>query len=111
MEPEKHPSHPHNHAHHPSGLIGWIAALFHWHGHGHEHSSMAADPAVMSNEAGIRTIWLALLALGLTTLIQIVIVAASGSVALLADTIHNIGDTLNSIPLLIAFYLARRAAT
>ncbi len=39
------------------------------------------------------------------------IVALSGSVALLADTAHNIGDTLNSIPLLIAFYLARRAAT
>jgi cation diffusion facilitator family transporter len=47
----------------------------------------------------------------MTTLMQIVVVALSGSVALFADTAHNLGDTLNSIPLLIAFYLARRAAT
>jgi cation diffusion facilitator family transporter len=41
----------------------------------------------------------------------VVIVWLSGSVALLADTVHNFGDTLNSVPLLIAFYLARRPAT
>jgi cation diffusion facilitator family transporter len=70
----------------------------------------ASDPA-LATEEGIRTVWLALAALGVTTLIQIVIVALSSSVALLADTAHNLGDTLNSIPLLIAFYLARRAAT
>lgn len=65
----------------------------------------------MHNEEGIRTVWLALAALGVTSLLQIVIVLASGSVALFADTVHNIGDALNSIPLLIAFYLARRLAT
>ena len=43
------------------------------------------------------TIWLAFFALGATTLLQIGIVALSGSVALLADTVHNVGDTLNSI--------------
>jgi cation diffusion facilitator family transporter len=52
-----------------------------------------------------------LAALTLTSLLQIVIVTWSSSVALLADTIHNIGDVLNSVPLLIAFYLARRAST
>lgn len=31
--------------------------------------------------------------------------------ALLADTVHNIGDTLNSIPILMAFHLSRRSAT
>jgi len=60
---------------------------------------------------GIRTVWIALGALALTTLLQAIIVAVSGSVALLADTVHNLGDFLNSIPLLIAFYLARRVAT
>lgn len=50
-------------------------------------------------------------ALGTTALLQILIVLASGSVALFADTVHNVGDALNSIPLLIAFYLARRLAT
>ena len=54
---------------------------------------------------------MALAALTITSLLQVVIVWWSGSVALLADTIHNIGDGLNSVPLLIAFYLARRAAT
>ena len=65
----------------------------------------------MHNEEGIRTVWLALVALTLTSLFQIAIVIVSGSVALFADTVHNIGDALNSIPLLIAFYLARRLAT
>ncbi len=107
-------SHEHNHEHdhdhhHPSGVLGWIAQIFHL--HGHEHASLNADAAFTSNEEGIRTVWLALAALGLTSLLQVGIVALSGSVALLADTVHNIGDTLNSIPLLVAFYLARRVAT
>ena len=65
----------------------------------------------MDNQEGIRVVWWALAALTATSLMQIGIVWLSGSVALLADTIHNIGDGLNSIPLLIAFYLARRVAT
>ncbi|HMQ29826.1 MAG TPA: cation diffusion facilitator family transporter [Chloroflexaceae bacterium] len=84
--------------------------MFHLHGHGDQQQQLAADPA-LATEEGIRVIWLALAALGLTTVLQIVIVWLSGSVALLADTVHNFGDALNSIPLLIAFYLARRAAT
>ncbi len=95
---------PHGHSH------GWLSAIFHFHGHGEEQDNRAGDPALATTD-GIRTVWLALAALGLTTVIQIAIVTMSGSVALLADTVHNIGDTLNSIPLLIAFYLARRAAT
>jgi cation diffusion facilitator family transporter len=103
--------HDHNHGHsHGKGLLGWLATVFHWHGHGHDEGLKATDPG-LATEEGIRTVWLALAALGVTTLIQIVIVALSGSVALFADTAHNLGDTLNSIPLLIAFYLARRAAT
>jgi len=85
--------------------------MFHIGGHSHEHVSLNADPAFNATEEGIRTVWLALGLLSLTTVIQIVIVAISGSVALLADTLHNLGDTLNSIPLLVAFYLARRVAT
>lgn len=110
--------HPHEHSHedghdhdhaHGSGVWGWIAGVLHIHSHSHE--SMTADAAFNANAEGIRTIWRALAVLGAATILQIVIVAASGSVALLADTAHNIGDTLNSIPLLAAFYLARRAAT
>jgi cation diffusion facilitator family transporter len=107
-------SHDHGHSHDHSphkGVWGWIDAVFHLHGHSGQQQALAGDRALMSNETGIRTVWLALAALTITALLQIVIVWISGSVALLADTIHNIGDGLNSIPLLIAFYLARRAAT
>ena len=95
----------------PKGVWGWFTTIFHLNGHTHEHGSDSLDSAFNGNKEAIRTVWLALLALGVTSLIQIAIVAFSGSVALLADTIHNVGDTLNSIPLLIAFYLARRVAT
>lgn len=63
---------------------------------------------MFENDLAIRTVKLALLALGVTTLIQIFIYAASGSVALLGDTVHNLGDALNSVPLWIAFVLAKR---
>ena len=91
----------------PKGVLGWIAQIFHIGGHEHTHIGLAFS----ATEEGIRTVWLALLALGATALLQIGIFALSGSVALLADTVHNIGDTLNSIPLLLAFYLGRRVAT
>jgi len=106
--------HPHPHPHHQNhaqGLWGRIAAIFHLPGHSHHHGDLASEQAFIDNEAGIRTVWLALAALTLTAVLQIIIFVWSGSIALFADTVHNIGDGLNSIPLLIAFYLARRAAT
>jgi cation diffusion facilitator family transporter len=89
-------------------LWGWVESIFHLHGHSHDHAGLAADAAFLETNEGIRTVWLALAALGLTSVLQVILVLLSGSVALLADTVHNIGDALNSIPLLIAFYLARR---
>lgn len=79
--------------------------------HSHDHGDLAADQAMATSRLGIRTVWLALAALVITSVVQIVILAASGSVSLLADTAHNVGDAANSIPLLIAFSLGRRAAT
>jgi cation diffusion facilitator family transporter len=107
-----HDEHDHGeHGHsHGGGVWGLLSSVFHFHGHGDQQQQLAAD-AAMATEEGIKTIWLALGILGLTTALQVVIVALSGSVALLADTVHNLGDALNSIPLLIAFYLARRGAT
>lgn len=101
-------AHDHDHDH-PTGVRGWFADLLH--PHSHDHSDTAADQAFKDNDAGIRTVWMALAILLITSVLQLIIVAFSGSVALLADTAHNIGDGLNSIPLLIAFYLARRLAT
>ena len=109
MERQNQRRNGHGHKH-PGGPLGWFAAIFHLHGHEHEEKDIGADPAFKTQD-GIRTVWIALAALGITTLVQIAIFLMSGSVALLADTVHNLGDMLNSVPLLIAFYLARRAAT
>ncbi|MCB8977864.1 MAG: cation transporter [Ardenticatenaceae bacterium] len=114
MNPQTHlHDHPHDHQSydhsHATGLRGWFANLLN--PHSHDHSDLAADSAFAENELGIRTVWIALAILLFTSLLQLAIVALSGSVALLADTAHNIGDGLNSIPLLIAFYLARRLPT
>jgi cation diffusion facilitator family transporter len=111
---EHHHDHDHHHGHshhhdHGTGIWGIINTIFHFHGHSDKQQNLVSDPAMATTE-GIRTVWLALAALGLTTIIQVIIVVASNSTALLADTVHNFGDALNSIPLLIAFYLARRVA-
>lgn len=113
---QQHPhphSHPHNHNHTSEYQSSWsrLAAIFHIRGHDHRHDDLTSDKAFLDDQEGIRTVWLALAALLVTALLQIIIVLWSGSVALFADTVHNLGDSLNSIPLLIAFYLARRAAT
>ena len=118
-EHDEHDDHGHSHGEHDhgehghshdTGLWGMLNTVFHMHGHSDQQQQLAADPAMATDE-GIREIWMARAALGITTVLQVGIVWLSGSVALLADTVHNLGDALNSIPLLIAFYLARRAAT
>ncbi|GAB3975227.1 cation diffusion facilitator family transporter [Actinoallomurus acanthiterrae] len=68
------------------------------------------DTAMETSREGMRTLWLSLGILGLTTVIQATVVALSGSVALLGDTIHNAADALTAVPLGIAFVLGRRAA-
>ena len=93
-----HDHHHHHGEHHHSsegGIINWIGTVLHLpgfgHAHDHRHNELAQDSAIHDNAIGIRTIWLALLALGITTALQIGIYIISGSVALLADTVHNLG--------------------
>ncbi len=78
-------------------------------GHGHTHG--AADPALLSSQRGIWAIKWSMVALGATALSQAVVVAISGSAALLADTIHNIGDAATALPLWAAFRLGTRPPT
>lgn len=78
-------------------------------GHSHEASD-SVDDALESNEVGIRALKISLVALMITAVLQAAVVAFTGSVALLADTIHNFGDALTAVPLWIAFALARRSA-
>jgi cation diffusion facilitator family transporter len=77
-------------------------------GHGHSHGLI--DPSIKRSRAGIRAVLLSLLVLGVTALIQVAIFASSGSIALLADLIHNFGDAATAIPLGIAFALRSEKA-
>lgn len=81
----------------------------HGHGHGHHHGTI--DPSIVSTERGLWALKWSFVGLMVTALLQAVVVALSGSVALLADTIHNFGDAATAIPLGVAFWLARRAPT
>ncbi len=74
--------------------------------HGHSHGGL--DPSILSHEKGIWAVKWSFWGLMLTTLLQVIVVWLSGSVALLADTIHNLGDAVTAIPLGIAFWLAKR---
>lgn len=75
-------------------------------GHGHTHGVI--DPTIATTTRGIWAIKWSFVLLALTAAAQLVIVFISGSVALLADTIHNVGDAVTAIPLWFAFILARR---
>jgi cation diffusion facilitator family transporter len=106
----------------------------HGHGHGHEHghehehrqaiwsrlkhalvphthdSNEVIQSAEETSGQGIRAAWIGLAGMMATAVAQVVIVAISGSMALLADTVHNLGHAATTIPLIIAFRLGRRPA-
>lgn len=79
------------------------------HSHGHIHG--VVDPSATTTARGIWAIKWSFAGLMATAFLQAVIVWLSGSVALLADTIHNFGDASTAIPLWIAFMLTRLRPT
>ena len=85
-----HPSHP-GHDHSDGGA------------HGHSHGLI--DESIKRSRDGIRVVSLSLAVLAVTAIAQTVVFLASGSIALLADLIHNFGDALTAVPLGIAFAL------
>lgn len=107
--------HGHGHDHdsehhhdHPAGLRGWLHELFVPHSH---DVSDQIDDVMESSAQGIKAVKLSLAGLGITAALQLLVFAFSGSVALLADTVHNFSDALTAIPLWFAFVLGRRAAS
>ncbi len=101
--------HEHGHSHeHPTGIKGFFYGLFVPHSH---DAADSIDDALEASEQGVRAVKISLFMLLGTTILQFIVVLISGSVALLADTIHNFSDALTAVPLWIAFILARRAAT
>ena len=99
--------HAHDDHEHRGGPLGWLAELY----GGHSHGAPVADEALEGSAEGIRAVKVSLIALFSTAALQAIVVAMSGSVALLADTIHNLADALTAVPLWIAFVVGRRAAT
>jgi len=81
--------HSHNHDHHG--------------GHGHSHGLV--DESIKRSREGLKAVGLSLLVLAIAAAAQLAIYIASGSVALLADLIHNFGDAATAIPLGTAFLL------
>ncbi len=81
--------HQHEHAHHA--------------GHGHSHGLV--DRSIVRSREGVKAVSISLALLGLAAGVQVAIFVLSGSVALLADLIHNFGDALTALPLGIAFYV------
>lgn len=75
------------------------------HGHGHGHSHGLVDPSITRSRAGLRVVLASLAILGATAAVQAAIYVATGSIALLADLIHNVGDALTAVPLGAAFLL------
>jgi cation diffusion facilitator family transporter len=73
------------------------------HAHGHSHGLV--DRSITRSRAGVRAVAISLAVLLATAVAQAVVFVATGSVALLADLIHNFGDALTAIPLSIAFLL------
>lgn len=83
----------------------------HRHDDSHGHSHGVIDPVLATTTRGIHAIKWSFVILAITAGMQMVVVAISGSVALFADTVHNVADAGTAIPLWIAFLLARRKPT
>lgn len=108
-----HAQHAHGHEHeheHEHSRLGWLRRALPFL-HGHRHGEVPVDSALETSERGIWALKVSLLGLGATAMFQVVVVLISGSVALLADTIHNFSDALTAVPLWVAFVLGRRAAS
>ncbi|MGJ7440350.1 cation diffusion facilitator family transporter [Aquipuribacter sp. MA13-6] len=105
-----HGEHAHEHEVHQQGS-SWLARVKHAVvPHAHDAND-AIQTAEESARDGIRTAWIGLAGMMATAAVQVFIVAISGSIALLADTIHSLGHAATTIPLIIAFRLGRRAPT
>lgn len=81
------------------------------HSHHHDHQAIASNVKLLRNELGIKAVKISFIGLLVTALLQLIVVVLTGSVALLADTIHNFADAGTSIPLWIAFHFSKKKAT
>src|SRR5262245_51627722 len=85
-----------------------MSAHAHHHHHGHSHGLI--HDSIKRSRAGVRAVLISLAVLGVAAAVQALIFALSGSVALLADLIHNAGDALTAFPVAAAFLLRSERA-
>jgi cation diffusion facilitator family transporter len=104
---DHHGGHEHEHAA-SRPLLTWLRHLLRPHSH---EAADKVDAAMEASAEGMRALWISLVVLGLTALIEAAVVAISGSVALLGDTLHNAADALTAVPLGVAFVIGRRPPT
>ena len=106
------PDHGHDratHEHrHGSGLLAGLVHLVRPHSH---DAGDKVDAAMEASAEGLRALWISLAVLAATAVLQAIVVALSGSVALLGDTLHNAADALTAVPLAVAFVIGRRPPT
>ncbi len=103
--PDHDPAGGHDHAPR-SGPVGFLVGLVRTHSHDDTDS---LDEALMVSRAGTRALAISLSGLAVTAMIQLIVFALSGSVGLLADTIHNFADAFTAVPIGLSFVVARRA--
>jgi cation diffusion facilitator family transporter len=108
LDGEHHHDHDGHHDHGQTGVAAFVKSLVAPHSHDAKDS---LDQALEASSDGIRAVAVSLVILLLTAGIQALVVVASGSVALLGDTLHNAADALTAIPLWLAFRLGRRPPT
>ena len=96
----------HHHDHRQPGRLRAVAHAIRPHSHDRRSGATLQDSA-----DGWRALWISLAGLAVTAAAQAAVVAVSGSVALLGDTLHNAADALTAVPLGVAFMLARRRPT
>src|SRR6266540_2718491 len=105
--PRPHDDHAREHDH-GAGRFAAIRDLIRPHSH---DSVTKIDAALESDARGVRALKVSLVAMLITAALQLVVVLATGSVALLSDTLHNFADALTALPIWLAFIVGRRAAT
>lgn len=103
----EHGSDGHSHA---AGSGRWAGILHELRPHSHD-AAQSTDAALEGSSAGIRAVQVSFALLAVTAIAQAVVFVLSGSVALLADTVHNVSDGLTAVPLWLAFALGRRPPT
>ena len=107
---DEHGGHDHDeHVHHAEAKTWWSELRHLVQPHSHDAAD-SVDSALEGSADGMQAVKWSLVGLGITAVLQLVVAITSGSVAVLADTIHNFADASTAVPLWLAFWIGRKPA-